>query len=137
MAVTYLLDTSVLTRLRISAVRARIKELLLQGTPSVCQMSLLEMGFSARSGDEWRSIQAAFDVFEIVTVTDDDQLEALRVQRELAELGLRGRKIADLLIAACSARCRATLLHYDSDFEHIASVTGQKTEWVLPRGSID
>jgi hypothetical protein len=30
-----------------------------------------------------------------------------------------------------------TVLHYDADFDKIATVTGQPTEWVVPRGSID
>jgi hypothetical protein len=30
-----------------------------------------------------------------------------------------------------------TVLHYDADFDHIAAVPGQPTEWVVERGSID
>jgi len=30
-----------------------------------------------------------------------------------------------------------TLLHYDPDFELIASVTGQRHEWIVPRGTVD
>jgi hypothetical protein len=44
--------------------------------------------------------------------------------------------IADLLVAACAERARVTLLHYDSDYEHVAAITGQPTEWVAPRGSL-
>ncbi|MYA32273.1 MAG: PIN domain nuclease [Gemmatimonadales bacterium] len=29
-----------------------------------------------------------------------------------------------------------TVLHYDADFDTIAAVTGQVTEWVAPRGSL-
>jgi hypothetical protein len=29
------------------------------------------------------------------------------------------------------------LLHYDSDFDQIAAVTGQACEWVVPAGSVD
>jgi hypothetical protein len=28
------------------------------------------------------------------------------------------------------------LLHYDADFDRIAAVTGQETEWVVPKGSV-
>jgi len=28
-------------------------------------------------------------------------------------------------------------LHYDADFDLIAGVTGQPTEWIVPRGSVD
>ena len=29
-----------------------------------------------------------------------------------------------------------TVLHYDADFDAIAAVTHQETEWVAPRGSL-
>ena len=36
---------------------------------------------------------------------------------------------------AAVAECNGlTLLHYDSDFDTIAEVTGQDTRWVVPRG---
>lgn len=44
--------------------------------------------------------------------------------------------IADALIAACAQRADLAIVHYDSDFDTIASVTGQPTEWVVPRGSV-
>ncbi|MEN8114006.1 MAG: hypothetical protein ABFS21_06425 [Actinomycetota bacterium] len=28
------------------------------------------------------------------------------------------------------------VLHYDHDFEAIAEVTGQSTEWIVPRGTV-
>jgi predicted nucleic acid-binding protein len=43
----------------------------------------------------------------------------------------------DLIIAAAAEAAGLTVLHYDHDFEHIASVTGQPTEWVSPAGSLD
>jgi hypothetical protein len=30
-----------------------------------------------------------------------------------------------------------TALHYDSDFDQIAAVTGQPCEWVVAAGSVD
>ncbi len=30
----------------------------------------------------------------------------------------------------------ATVLHYDADYDRIAAITGQPTEWVAPRGSL-
>lgn len=29
------------------------------------------------------------------------------------------------------------MLHYDSDFDLIAKVTGQRCQWVVPAGAID
>jgi hypothetical protein len=28
------------------------------------------------------------------------------------------------------------VLHYDADFDRIADVTGQTSEWVVPKGSV-
>ena len=43
----------------------------------------------------------------------------------------------DLLIAAIARRHGAVILHYDRDFDAIARVTGQPTEWLARRGSLD
>jgi hypothetical protein len=39
-------------------------------------------------------------------------------------------------IAACAERHNATVIHYDSDYEVIAEVTGQPVDWVVPRGTV-
>jgi hypothetical protein len=30
----------------------------------------------------------------------------------------------------------ATVLHYAADFDRVAAITGQPTEWVVPKGSL-
>jgi predicted nucleic acid-binding protein len=55
----------------------------------------------------------------------------------LAARHQRGRKVPDLLIAAAAEAHSLTVLHYDADFDRIASVTGQACEWAVPAGSID
>jgi hypothetical protein len=30
-----------------------------------------------------------------------------------------------------------TVLHYDGDFDMIASVTGQRCQWVVPAGTVE
>lgn len=45
--------------------------------------------------------------------------------------------LPDLLIAATAERHRVTLLHYDHEYDLIATVTRQPTEWVVPRGTAD
>jgi hypothetical protein len=49
----------------------------------------------------------------------------------------RAVSIPDLLVAAVAEVEQLSVLHYDADFESVASITGQPTEWVVPRGSID
>jgi predicted nucleic acid-binding protein len=62
---------------------------------------------------------------------------ALEIQRELSRRGqLRSGKLPDLLVAATAERHDVTVLHYDGDFDRIADITGQPTEWVVPAGSI-
>jgi predicted nucleic acid-binding protein len=136
-ALTHLVDTSVLTRLRTPAVRVVIERLLAQERVGRARITDLELGFSARNAREWDDIAAATDRFGRVEIDPAVVNRALAVQRALAGAGLRGRKVPDLLIAAAAELAELTLLHYDTDFEHITRLTGQPGEWVVPAGSID
>jgi predicted nucleic acid-binding protein len=40
-------------------------------------------------------------------------------------------------VAAAAETAGLTTVHYDADFELIAEVTGQATQWVVPAGSVD
>lgn len=133
---TYLLDTSVLTRLRVPAVRARVESLDAAGLARTA-MTDLEIGFSAQTGAQWDALMAAIDAFEHVEIVPAHFARARQVQRLLAVIGLKGRKVPDLLIAAAGEATERTVLHYDADFDHIAGVTGQATEWVVMRGTVD
>jgi predicted nucleic acid-binding protein len=42
----------------------------------------------------------------------------------------------DLLTAAAAEHHGAAVLHYDADFDHIAAVTHQATDWIVPRGTL-
>jgi len=137
MALTHLADTSVLTRLRDERVRARLEPLLLAGTIGRPTIADLEIGFSAHNGEHWDQLQNSLGVFATIDVETSHLERALSVQRLLADRGLRGRKVPDLVIAACAEEHRLTVLHYDADFDHIAAVTGQRCEWAAPAGSID
>ncbi len=136
MAVTYLLDTSVVTRFRVPAVRERVQALDTTGLARTA-MTDLEVGFSARETSEWDRLMTALESFELVDILPGHFSRARQVQRLLAQHGLKGRKVPDLLIAAVGEQTARTVLLYDADFDHIASVTGQTTEWVVARGSID
>jgi predicted nucleic acid-binding protein len=62
---------------------------------------------------------------------------AVRVQDALAARSQqRGAKIADLLIAAAAEAAGLVVLHYDHDFDVIAEVTHQPTEWIVPAGVV-
>lgn len=137
MALTHLLDTSVLTRLREPTVREAIEPRVQLGQLARAGISDLEIGFSARNAAEWDRLADAVDAFELVETTAEHVHRAKRVQRLLASKHQRGRKLPDLLVAAAAEARGLTVLHYDADFDLIAAATGQSCEWVVPAGSVD
>ena len=137
MALTHLVDTSVLTRVDTVGVRAVLSGHLRSGSAARASISDLEVGFSARNAAEWDALTTAVATFVLIETTDAHVRRARHVQRRLAERGLRGRKVPALLIAAAAEDHGLVVLHYDVDFDLIEEVTGQPTEWVAPAGSID
>lgn len=137
MALTHLADTSVLTRLHHRDVRAAVEGKVHAGQVGRAGIGDLEIGYSARNAEEWDRLMAALEVFELVETTADHLRRARQVQRLLAVRRQRGRKVPDLLIAAAAEVRGLVVLHYDTDFDRIAAVTGQACEWVVPAGSID
>jgi predicted nucleic acid-binding protein len=135
-ALSFLLDTSVLKRLGQHPVRAVVEPLAADGRLGRSSICDLEVGYSARNGDEWDALVGALDVFVPVETTAEHVRRALHVQRQLAQRSQRGRKIPDLLIAAAAEQLDLTVLHYDGDFDAIATVTGQRCRWVVPAGTV-
>jgi predicted nucleic acid-binding protein len=78
----------------------------------------------------------ALAVFDLIETTGEHVQRARSVQRMLAAKHQRGRKVAELLIAAAAQANGLTVLHYDADFDRISAATGQRSEW-LPAGSVD
>ena len=137
MALTHVVDTSVLTRLGQASVRRVVEPLLNAGQIGRVDISDLEIGFSARNASEWDRLMTALRVFTSLQVDPSHFTRAGQVQRVLASLGHRGRKIPDLLIAAVAEDAGCIVLHYDQDFDLISEATGQPCQWAVPRGSID
>ncbi len=137
MALTHLIDSSVLTRLRDPAVRAAVEPRAQRGELARAGISDLEIGYSARNAEAWDRFVSALSVFELVETTALHMRRARQVQRLLAAGHQRGRKVPDLLIAAAAEERNLTVLHYDADFDRIAAATGQSSEWVVPPGTID
>ena len=130
----YLVDTSVLTRLRLPRIGATLLGL---GQIFYSPLSGLELRYSASNESDYRRLTAILEGFDRLAVVDEVFDVADRTQRLLAKAGLKGRPIPDLVIAAQATLAGLTVLHYDADFDLIASVTGQPTLWISPRGSID
>jgi len=137
MALTHLLDTSVVSRLSAPTVRSVIEPLVQEGRIGRAGITDLEVGFGSRNAREWDQDMADLSVLDLVETTVEHVRRARQVQRLLASRSQRGRKVPDLLIAAAAEEAGLVLLHYDADFDQIARVTGQICEWVVPSGSID
>lgn len=137
MALTHVVDTSVLTRLASAEVRAVVEPLAEAGALARAGICDLEIGYSARNRAEWDRLTRALEVFALVETDSRHVRRARDVQRLLASRGQRGRKIPDLLVAAAAEVAGLAVLHYDANFDLIAHATGQPCDWVLPAGAID
>ncbi|MDP4015283.1 MAG: hypothetical protein U0990_11600 [Candidatus Nanopelagicales bacterium] len=142
MALTsYLMDTSVISSRRLErseSAAERVQKLLEERRLSYTLVTALEVNFGSKGIREWDHRNNMFTAYgspcEIVA---RDWERAYHVQMVLAGQGHQGRAIPDLLIAAAGERTGRAVLHYDADFDLIAAVTDQATEWVVPKGSID
>lgn len=137
MALTFLVDTSVLKRLELPEVRTFVEPLAIAGELGRATICDLEVGYSARTAREWEELIRALGILARVETTASHIRRALQVQRLLCARSQRGRKVPDLLVAAAAEELDVAVLHYDADFDLIASVTGQRCTWVVAAGSID
>jgi predicted nucleic acid-binding protein len=135
---THLVDTSAFTRLGKPHVAASIAPLIADGRVALCSPVAFELGFSARSAADHDAIMSRIDSFETAPTTEADHRRALEVQGMLAHTGHhRSVSLVDGLVAAIAEARSLTVLHYDADFELIATITGQPTEWIVERGTAD
>ena len=134
----YLADTSTFARLSKPPVLAAVAPLIAQGAIALCPPVMFELGFSARNRADYRSLMERLEAFECMPVTDGDHRRALKVQQLLVERGQhRSLSLVDGLVAAVAETRQLSVLHYDADFETVATVTGQSHEWVVPPGTAD
>ena len=94
-------------------------------------VTLLEMGWSARTGRHWHLLveepPTVNLLIEYLTPAMEDR--ALELQGLLADRGQhRAPSIPDLLIAATAEVAGMTVLHVDRDFDLVGSLTGQPLE---------
>jgi predicted nucleic acid-binding protein len=130
----YLVDASVLTRLRVPKIGSTLLGL---GRVFYSPISGLELRYSASNETDYRRLTTILDGFDRLDFAGATFDIADRTQRRLAKAGLKGRPVPDLIIAAQAEVAGLIVLHYDADFDLISSVTGQPTLWITPPGSID
>ena len=132
----YLADKSAYARMHHTAVADRLTPLLVDGYVATCPIIDLEVLYSARSRSDYEDILVERGSLPSLPINEAVTERAVAVQRLLAQRGQHRLPLPDLLIAAVAEINDLTVLHYDADYDRIASVTGQATEWVVPRGSV-
>jgi hypothetical protein len=137
----YLADNSVLQRLpRSQPVREAVAAILdAQHELCCCALTLDEFGYSTRSAAEHteaiRRLRGSF--LYLPSSQASDQI-GLDIRAALWRVGKgRAAGVVDVAIAAIATHAGAVVLHYDSDFDHIAEVyPAFGAHWIVPRGSV-
>jgi predicted nucleic acid-binding protein len=130
---SWLVDKSALARLGGSPDAQTWAERIGRGLVHITTLTLLEVGFSARSGTDLRDAarRPPLSLLPVEYLTPAIEQRAVSVQMHLADRGQhRAPAIPDLVVAAAAELTGLTVLHLDEDFELIAEVTGQPTERV-------
>jgi predicted nucleic acid-binding protein len=128
---SWLIDKSALVRLGACPNAAQWADRIQRGLVYITAVTLLEVGYSARSGrDMDRALRSApLSAMPVENSTPAIENRAMAVQRQLAERGQhRAPSIPDLVIAATAELSNRIVLHVDKDFELIADLTSQPLE---------
>ena len=130
----YLADKSALAQRRHNENARNLLALLIgEGALATCHVIALEVLYSARNLADYETLRADIAALPWLPVTVDAMDRALEVQHALARRGQHRLSLPDLIIAATAEIGGAIVLHYDDDFDLIAGVTGQPTQWIMAR----
>jgi predicted nucleic acid-binding protein len=132
-------DTSAWHHSQDASVATRWRTALDADEVGLCDQVRMEILLSARSTADYVALADELGGLREIPMGAESFRRALEVQRELAHVGglhHRSVKIADLLIAAAAEAAGAIVWHYDEDYDRVATITKQPTEWIAPRGSL-
>ena len=127
----WLVDKSALVRLGNSPDADDWAERIERGLLRIATVTRLEVGYSASSGQDARTMFARppLSAMPVEYMTPAIEDRAVEVQLMLAGQGQhRAPSIPDLVIAATAELAGLTVLHLDKDFDLIAGITGQPVE---------
>jgi predicted nucleic acid-binding protein len=130
---TWLIDKSALVRLAASPDADQWASRIERGLVRITTVTRLEVGYSARSGQDLRAglRQPPVSAMPVEYLTPAIEDRAVEVLTLLADRGQhRAPSVPDLIIAAAAELAGHTVLHYDKDFDLIASITGQPVDWL-------
>ena len=89
MALKYLIDTSVLHRLKNEEVMAKVRAITLNGEIARCSITDLEYLYSARNEEEWEGASHLLSRFFNIEIQPEHFVRAVQVQRILAQKSQR------------------------------------------------
>ena len=128
---TWLIDKSALARLATSPDAAEWATRIERGLVRITTVTRLEVGYSARSGQDLRTgfAQPPLASMPVEYMTPAVEDRAVEVLTLLADRGQhRAPSVPDLIIAATAELAGLTVLHLDKDFDVISDVTRQPVE---------
>ena len=102
-----------------------------RGLVRMATLTRLELGYSARTAADWRAELEAMPLaaMPIQYLTPAVEDRCVEVQVLLADRGQhRAPSIPGLVVAATAELVGLVVLHFDKDFDLIATVTGQPVE---------
>ncbi|WP_328338322.1 PIN domain nuclease [Streptomyces violaceus] len=128
----YLIDTSALARVLLRQTTTEWDDRIGAGLVAICDITELEVLYSARSAADRARLKAALDAHYVWCPMPDGIYRRSRiVQEQLTAKGEhRSAGPVDLLVAAAAEEAGLTLLHFDRDFEAIARTTGQPVRMI-------
>jgi predicted nucleic acid-binding protein len=114
--------------------RRAFETLAVSGLLATCAMVELEVLFSARNPADHRRLKRYLREQCVWLETSNDTLSAaVDLQETILTAGMHRRPIPDLIIASVAQHHDAVLVHYDRDFDDIATVaTSLHTRWITP-----
>jgi predicted nucleic acid-binding protein len=99
-------------------------ELLDYGELSMCAITRMEILYSARSADDYATLQGDLTAYRDLRIDHASVAAAESAQRELAATGQHRVSLPDLIIGACAQQHGADVLHVDRHFDVLAETFG-------------
>ncbi len=107
------------------------------GRVLVCDLVILELIRLAPNETRAREVANRLGAFQSVPMPTTIWSRARQLQISLAAGGAHRRvPPVDLLIGCAAEAAEVPLIHYDRDYERIASVSGLDHRWLLPDGAL-
>jgi predicted nucleic acid-binding protein len=103
----------------------------------VCDLVILELTRLAPNEARAREVADRLDTFESVPMPAALWSRARQLQLSLAAKGEHRRvPPVDLLIGSAAEAAGVHLVHYDRDYERIASISRLEHRWLVPDGTL-